>query len=350
MGVLSDRWAMERILKYEILKEDNGRTIKDFLQGKGFSGQNIVELKKMKESILLNGVWEYVTYRVKEGDVLCIHIREEESSEKIPPVELPFPVVYEDEDIVVVNKPADMPIHPSLNNYENTLGNAAAYYFAKQNKAFIFRCINRLDRDTTGLTILAKHMVSAGILQSQMVERKIKREYLAIVDGIMEEDEGTIDAPIGRKDGSTIERMVDYENGERAVTHYRVLGRKKAPLQDIRREEQTIATDAGSSTLVALKLETGRTHQIRVHMTHIGHPLLGDFLYNPSDDRMSRQALHAWHLSFTHPITGEEMIFKAPIPEDMLEYWNYEGGRKELEVKEIEQKVRLNQYGSKEIL
>lgn len=297
---------MERILEYEISKEDAGRTIKDFLQEKGFSGQNIVELKKMKESILLNGVWEYVTCRVKEGDMLRIHIREEESSEKIPPVELPFPVIYEDEDIVVVNKPADMPIHPSLNNYENTLGNAAAYYFTKQNKAFIFRCINRLDRDTTGLTILAKHMVSAGILQSQMVERKIKREYLAIVDGIIEEEEGTIDAPIGRKDGSTIERMVDYENGERAVTHYRVLGRKE------------------DATLVSLKLETGRTHQIRVHMTHKGHPLLGDFLYNPMDDRMSRQALHAWHLTFIHPITGEEMCFEAPIPEDMLGYWDLE--------------------------
>lgn len=315
---------MERILEYAISKADEGKTIKDFLQMKGFSGQNIVELKKMKESILLNGAWEYVTCRVKEGDILRIHICEEESSEKIPPVELPFPIVYEDEDIVVVNKPADMPIHPSLNNYENTLGNAAAYYYAKQNKAFIFRCINRLDRDTTGLTILAKHMVSAGILQSQMVERGIKREYLAIVDGIIEEDEGTIDAPIGRKDGSTIERIVDYESGERAVTHYRVLGRKKALLQDARRAGQDLAVDAGSATLVALKLETGRTHQIRVHMTHIGHPLLGDFLYNPSDDRMNRQALHAWHLTFVHPITREEMTFEAPIPEDMQRCWDKE--------------------------
>ena len=294
---------MERILEYAISKEEAGRTIKDFLQKKGFSGQNIVELKKMKESILLNGVWEYMTCKVKEGDMLRIHIREEESSEKIPPIELPFPVVYEDEDIVVVNKPADMPIHPSLNNYENTLGNAAAYYFAKQDKAFIFRCINRLDRDTTGLTILAKHMVSAGILQSQMVERKISREYLAIVDGVIEEDTGTIDAPIGRKDGSTIERMVDFENGECAVTHYKVLEQKE------------------KVAMVALKLETGRTHQIRVHMTYKGHPLLGDFLYNPEDNRMGRQALHAWHLTFTHPITGEEMTLEAPIPEDMMTYW-----------------------------
>lgn len=300
---------MERILEYQISKADTGKSIKDYLQEKGFSRQNLVELKKMQESILLNGIWEYVTCRVKEGDVLCIHIKEEESSEKIPPIELPFPIIYEDEDIVVINKPADMPIHPSLNNYENTLGNAAAYYFAKQNKPFIFRCINRLDRDTTGLTILAKHMVSAGILQTEMLNRNIKREYLAIVAGIIEEDEGVIDAPIGRKDGSTIERMIDYKHGERAVTHYRVLERKQAG--------STRESLEKGITLVALRLETGRTHQIRVHMTSIGHPLLGDFLYNPTDDRMSRQALHAWHLAFTHPITGEELYFEAPIPEDM---------------------------------
>lgn len=303
---------MERILEYQILKNDTGKSIKDYLQEKGFSRQNIVELKKMQESILLNGVWEYVTCRVKEGDVLCIHIKEEESSEKIPPVELPFPIIYEDEDIIVINKPADMPIHPSLNNYENTLGNAAANYFAKQEKPFIFRCINRLDRDTTGLTILAKHMVSAGILQNEMLNRNIKREYLAIVDGSMEEEDGTIDAPIGRKSGSTIERMVDYENGERAVTHYKVLGRRK------------------NATLIALQLETGRTHQIRVHMTSIGHPLLGDFLYNATDDRMSRQALHAWHLTFVHPITKEEMHLEAPIPEDMKQFWGGNYGSEEI--------------------
>jgi len=257
----------------------------------------------MEKSILLNGEWVYVTCKVNEGDVFTVHIKEEESSEKIPPVKLPFPIIYEDEDIVVVNKPADMPIHPSLNNYENTLGNAAAYYYASQNKPFVFRCINRLDRDTTGLTILAKHMVSAGILQNEMLNRNIKREYLAIVDGIIKEDEGTIDAPIGRKDGSTIERMIDYEHGEWAVTHYKVLGRMSG------------------ASLVSLRLETGRTHQIRVHMTSIGHPLLGDFLYNPTDDRMSRQALHAWHLSFVHPITKDEMNLEAPIPEDMKKFW-----------------------------
>jgi len=295
---------MERILEYRISGEDTGRTIKEYLLQIGFSGQNIVELKKIPYSILLNDVWEYVTCRIKEDDVLRIRITEEESSEKILPVELPFPVVYEDEDIVVVNKPADMPIHPSLNNYENTLGNAAAYYFEKQGKTFVFRCINRLDRDTTGLTILAKHMVSCSMLQNDMVQRKIAREYLAIVEGVFKEEKGVIDAPIGRKEGSTIERMIDYEGGERAVTHYTVLEQKE------------------NAAMVALRLETGRTHQIRVHMASVGHPLIGDFLYNPDNTQMNRQALHARYLSFVHPITKKKMELEAPLPEDMSACWN----------------------------
>lgn len=294
---------MERVLEYNISQEDSGKSIKDFLQEQGFSRQNLVELKKIPESILLNDVWEYVTCKLAEGDTLRIQIKEEESSEKIPPVELSFPVVYEDEDIIVINKPANMPIHPSLNNYDNTLGNAAAYYFMQQGKPFIFRCINRLDRDTTGLTILAKHMVSCSMLQSDMVERKISREYLAIVEGVFENTEGTIDAPIGRKEGSTIERIIDYEKGERAVTHYRVLQQKE------------------KVAMLALKLETGRTHQIRVHTTSIGHPLVGDFLYNPQNKDLGRQALHAWKLSFAHPITKEILNMEAPLPEDMERFW-----------------------------
>ena len=299
-GLQSD---MERILDYDISASEAGMTIKDFLKLKGYSRQNVVELKKMSESILVNGKWEYVNCRLKIGDLLRIHIKETESSQKIIPVELPFEVLYEDEDILLVNKPTDMPTHPSLNNYDNTLANAVAHYFEKKGQTFCFRCINRLDRDTTGLTILAKHMVSCSILQEDMLHRKISREYLAIVDGVIADEEGTIDAPIGRKDGSTIERMIDYERGERAVTHYKVLERRN----DV--------------TLVSLRLETGRTHQIRVHMSSIGHPLIGDFLYNPGDERMSRQALHAWHLIFVHPITKQEMLWEAPIPDDMKGFW-----------------------------
>lgn len=180
------------------------------------------------------------------GDTLTITLSETVSSEKIVPISLPLDIVYEDEDILVVSKPSDMPIHPSLNNYKNTLANAAAYYYQSQNIPFVFRCINRLDRDTTGLTIIAKHQLSAGILSEQMAYREIKREYIAIVKGIGLPDNSIIDAPIARVDGSTVERHVDFTIGERAVTHYQV--EKACPSKHI--------------TLVRLWLETGRTHQI----------------------------------------------------------------------------------------
>lgn len=293
---------MNRTLIYHINDTQTGLTIQQFLKNKGFSSQNIVELKKMPESVLVNGEWVYLTRRITAGEELTIHIQENEVSEKIPPVNLPLNIVYEDEDILVVNKPADMPIHPSMNNYENSLANAVAYYYAQQNKPFVFRCINRLDRDTSGLTVIAKHMVSAGILSSMVADKKasgMTREYLAVVRGSVSPSEGTIDAPIARKGDSVIERIVDFERGEHAVTHYQVLEEKKG------------------HSLVSLTLETGRTHQIRVHMKHIGFPLIGDYLYNPDMEHISRQALHSHRLSFPHPITKEPMTFTAPLPDDM---------------------------------
>ena len=239
---------------------------------------------------------------LQPGDTLTLHIWENHSSEKIPPVNLPLNIVYEDADLMVINKPAGMPIHPSMNNYYNSLANALAYYFEQQNCPFVFRCINRLDRDTSGLTIVAKHYVSAGMLSAMIANKAtsgITREYLAIAKGSVRPLEGTITAPLGRKEGSIIERTVDFENGESAVTHYRVLDEKNG------------------HSLVSLILETGRTHQIRIHMKYLGYPLIGDYLYNPDMEQIQRQALHAWKLSFVHPITGEKMQFTAPLPEDM---------------------------------
>ena len=289
---------MRRIFHYDILKEDAGKTIGAFLKDRGYSHAVLVHLKKTPESVLQNNRWEYLTSKLKEGDSLVITLAEEESSEHIIPVAHPFEIVYEDEDILVINKPAKMPIHPSLHNYDNTLANAVAAYFKEQGTSYTFRCMNRLDRDTTGLTILAKHMLSAAILNVAVTKREIKREYLAIVDGITDAD-GTVCAPIARKNGSTVEREVNFETGERAVTHY-----------------QTIAHADGCS-LLALRLETGRTHQIRVHMKYIGHPLLGDFLYYPDYTKIKRQALHSYRLAFTHPITKEPLVFTAPLPDDM---------------------------------
>lgn len=296
---------MERILTYTISFLEDNLTISELLKRKGFSSQNIIELKKMERSVLINNEWMHMNYRLQANQELVIHIQENNSNEHIVPIALPFPIVYEDEDIVVINKPANMPIHPSQNNYENTLANAAAYYYEiRQNTPFTFRCINRLDRDTTGLTILAKNMYSANILASYMQERKIKRLYVAILDGSLEKKWGTLNRPIGRKDNSTIEREINYEQGEKAITHYY-------------RIEQF-----GNYQLAAFQLETGRTHQIRVHMSSINAPLVGDTLYNtkPSATLMNRQALHAYRISFPHPISGKTMKFVAPVPEDMTSF------------------------------
>lgn len=289
---------MTRDLEYNITAQDNGVTISDYLKKQGFSHAVIVQLKKIPESILLNGKWEYMSTRLNGGDCLSIHFEETDGSENIVATNLPLSICYEDEDILVVNKPADMPIHPSMNNYDNTLANAVCHYYQTQGIPYTFRCVNRLDRDTTGLTILAKHLISSAILNSEVSVRGISREYLAIVKGFTE-DEGTVNAPIGRKEGSTIERQIDVLHGETAITHY-----KRLAYQD-------------GLSLISLKLETGRTHQIRVHMKSIGHPLIGDFLYNPDFTKINRQALHSYRLRFTHPVTKKPLVFTAPLPEDM---------------------------------
>ena len=286
---------MERTLTYTTDHFISPLPVNHFLKQKGFSSQNLVQLKKDPTAVQANGIPCFMNHILQPGDTLTLHIHEEHSSEKIPPVELPLDIIYEDEDLMVINKPAGMPIHPSMNNYYNSLANGLAYYFAQQNCPFVFRCINRLDRDTSGLTIIAKHYVSAGMLSTMIANKtssSITREYLAIVKGSVLPSEGTITAPLGRKEGSIIERCVDFEKGESAVTHYRVLDEKNG------------------HSLVS-------THQIRIHMKYLGYPLIGDYLYNPDMEQIQRQALHAWKLSFVHPITGEKMQFTAPLPEDM---------------------------------
>ena len=298
----------ERIIHYRIPNSYEGHKISEFLRNQGISTKSIIRLKSDVENVLLNDEPGFINRILKKDDRLTLCVKELESSKKIPPVDLPLSIIYEDEDILIVNKPANMPIHPSMNNYENTLGNAVAYYYMKKGEPFLYRCINRLDRDTTGLTILAKHYLSCGILYDEMESREIKRTYYAIVENRTVFDApyahrllqtGTIDLPLGRKPDSAIERMVDIKNGDKAITHYRVL-----------------ATNDGLS-LLELQLDTGRTHQIRVHMQAIGHPLIGDFLYNSKDTHMKRQALHAGKLSFRHPITKEMLSFTAPVPQDM---------------------------------
>ena len=283
-------------------EERENLTVEWFLRRHGYSRHIITGLKRTEDGIFRNGVRAWTSQAVHAGDVIETHLVETEPSDGILPRPVPFSVVYEDDDILVVDKPADTPIHPSIGNYENTLANGIAWYFEQKGEPFVYRCINRLDRDTSGLTIVAKHYVSAGMLSAMIANKAtsgITREYLAIAKGAVRPLEGTITAPLGRKEGSIIERTVDFENGESAVTHYKVLDEKNG------------------HSLVSLILETGRTHQIRIHMKYLGYPLIGDYLYNPDMEHIQRQALHAWKLSFYHPITGEKMQFTAPLPEDM---------------------------------
>ena len=290
---------MERIFEYQISSGEEGRKLGDFLRKKGYSRQLLRQLKETENGLLRNGQPTFMTIALKNGDRIRVRLLEKaEGSEAIMPAPLPFEIVYEDEDLLVINKPADMPIHPSFQNHGNTLADALTWHYQQQGKEFVYRCINRLDHDTTGLLIVARHQLSASILSDMVRKREIHREYLAIVDGIPPE-KGTISAPIGRKEGSAILREVNFETGEPAQTHF-----------------TRLETRNGLS-LVSLKLETGRTHQIRVHMGYIGCPLIGDYLYYPDYTRIGRQALHSYRLSFLHPITGKALSFTAPLPEDM---------------------------------
>lgn len=289
---------MERVLEYIISSDTNPVTVLDFLKQEGFSRHILSSMKNSSGNcIVLNGERGFGRSVLKEGDRLVVTVPEVESGENIIRTEMDLDILYEDEDILVINKPAGMPVHPSIGNYENTLANGIAWYFSQKGEDFVYRCINRLDRDTTGALILAKNPLSAAVLSVQMKRRQIRRTYLALVDGVLPES-GVVDAPIARMEGSVITREVNFETGESAVTHY-----------------ERLAVGRYYS-LAELHLETGRTHQIRVHMKYIGHPLPGDYLYHPDYRRIQRQPLHSFQLEFTHPITKEPMLFTAPVPED----------------------------------
>lgn len=290
---------MNRKLEYMITKSLDGITVQELLKQKGYSTKVITHVKRTELGLTINGIKVLTNRILKEGETLNVLIVEEQGSENIVPTNIPIDIVYEDEDILIINKNADVPIHPSQGNYYNTLANAVAYYYENQGKSFVYRCINRLDRDTTGLLIVAKNMLSGCILSDMMCNRQIQREYHAIVSGIVNES-GVIDAPIAREEGSTILRYVDYQNGERAVTYYKRLKIKN------------------EYSYISLRLETGRTHQIRVHMKYLGHTLMGDSLYGGDATMITRQALHSYRLTFLHPITKEPMEFISEIPLDMI--------------------------------
>ena len=289
---------MDRIFHYQITENEQNTTVLDFLRKKGFSRHILSSMKADKEALTRNGQRIGGREQLLAGDYFRVRLLETVDSDGIIPVSMPLSILYEDEDILVINKPADMPVHPSIGNYTNTLANGVTAYLDAKGEHSPFRCINRLDRDTSGALILAKNAFSAAVLSTQMRNRQIRRTYLAVVEGITPPN-GTISAPISRVDDSVIERHVDFLHGEPAVTHYERLETKN------------------EHSLLEIHLETGRTHQIRVHMGYIGHPLPADYLYHQEYDCFKRQPLHSLQLEFRHPVTDKSMCLLAPVPEDM---------------------------------
>ena len=271
-----------------------GKTVKEILRREyRCSASILTELKQKENGILLSKKPVFVTQRVNVGDVLSVWIKDEGST--MEATEIPLTILYEDEDIIAINKPREMPTHPSPKHYGDTLANGLMYYF--KGERFTFRAITRLDKDTSGVVLVAKNPLSAAILVEDMKNGKIEKEYMAITNGAPNPPKGKIIAPIARKENSILLREVS-KMGKEAITEYETV-----------KEENGLA-------LVKLHPITGRTHQLRVHLSHIGTPIYGDDLYG-APQKGEKTRLHCSSISFTHPDTRVLMKLQAPISEDM---------------------------------
>ncbi|OZU90612.1 RNA pseudouridine synthase [Virgibacillus indicus] len=286
-------------MKWTITNEHNGMIIREYLQNvHGFSRRLIKQVKFDGGDILVNGMPKTVRYALKPKDILEIKFPPEKIGSHILPEEMELAIVYEDDAIIIVEKPAGIATIPSLHHQTGSLANGLLGYYKKNNIPFTIHVVTRLDRDTTGLVLIAKHRYSHSLLSASQKAGEVRRKYMAVIEGILQKKQGTIDAQIGRKPGSIIERIVT-ETGKNAVTHYKVI------------------RETGKHSLLEIELETGRTHQIRVHFSFMKHPLAGDNLYGGSTELITRQALHCCEISFNHPVTKKVMTFQSPLPADI---------------------------------
>lgn len=284
-------------ISFTVGENDNGKLLKVFLKSTcGVSTRTFTKLKKIPLGITRKGQLIKADEKVFAGDEIVLKQVSEDNN--IIPVKGSLDIVYEDRHIIIINKPASTPVHPTKIHQENTLANFLRYYSLEKGEDYTFRAVNRLDKDTSGLVLIAKDRHSAGILQKQ----DIYKEYIAVCTGITPE-KGTIDKPIKKSENSTMLRIIS-DDGHRAVTHFERIG------------------CFYNSSLVKLWLETGRTHQIRCHMSSIGHPLEGDDLYGGSLEKIERQALHCAKMKFFYPIDGKVMELCCDIPEDMKKIIN----------------------------
>jgi 23S rRNA pseudouridine1911/1915/1917 synthase len=287
------------VLKHTVASEDSGKTVKYILKARLMLSERLVKKLKYSSKILCNSIPVRVNEYVNEGARIEAHIDFIEESPDITPQDIGIEIIFEDDCMIAVNKQPNIVVHPTCSHPDATVANAVMYHMLKNGEFNKIRPVSRLDRDTSGVIIFAKNQFVQEALIRQMNSNGFKKEYLGVVHGTVNKTSGTINLPIERKPGSIMLRQVS-PTGDISVTHYNVLEYLEG------------------ATYLKFILETGRTHQIRVHCQAIGHPLIGDTLYSDIITQMiNRQALHSYKASFTHPLTNNEMVLTAPVPDDI---------------------------------
>lgn len=284
-------------LNYIVKKSDT--SIKQILKNEFNMSERFVLKLKTNKCIYINNVCVPIHFSINGGDLLSIKENFIEDSDGIVSNDnITLNILFEDDYLLILDKPAGIAVHPSILHYDNSLSNGVKSYFEKIGLRKKIRPVNRLDKDTSGIVIFSKNEYIQECLVRQMSNNIFKKKYIAILEGLLEKVSGTINAPIARKKDSIIERCID-ESGDIAISHYKVLQR------------------LGTMTEVEYTLETGRTHQLRVHSAFIGHPIIGDSLYGNESSLISRQALHSYYVEFIHPITKKEMVIRSELPSDI---------------------------------
>lgn len=281
-------------LNYTI--HENDKTVKSIMIENLKFSKRLSKRLECSDKLYVNGEAATLKKRVFNGDVLSVQFDEDE--DEFDAVDISVQIIYEDNDLLIVDKRAHIVVHPTKSHQNDTVANGVAYYFKQMGIKRKVRFVNRLDMNTSGIVIIAKNPYAHNELSNQMKSNQVEKYYYAIVEGIVQEDSATVNEPIARFHPEDITRVV-HPSGKECITHY------------------TVEKRLNNMTLVKLRLETGRTHQIRVHMKHIGHPVLGDTLYGTNSELIGRQALHCYEMKFRQPLTGKEIVITCPLPEDM---------------------------------